>query len=65
MTKLTVGILCGGTSGEHEVSLLSAYNIQQALNREKYEVVLVGIDKHGGWFLGHDAEFLIDIQDVD
>ena len=55
MTKLTVGILCGGTSGEHEVSLLSAYNIQQALNREKYEVVLVGIDKHGGWFLGHDA----------
>ncbi|MEC7417472.1 MAG: D-alanine--D-alanine ligase family protein [SAR324 cluster bacterium] len=64
MTKLTVGILCGGTSGEHEVSLLSAYNIQQALNREKYEVVLVGIDTHGGWFLGHDAEFLIDIQDV-
>ena len=64
MTKLTVGILCGGTSGEHEVSLLSAYSIQQVLNREKYEVVLVGIDKHGGWFLGHDAEFLIDIQDV-
>ena len=64
MTRLTVGILCGGTSGEHEVSLLSAFNIQQALDREKYEVVLVGIDKQGGWYLGRDAEFLIDVQDV-
>ncbi|HIL87888.1 MAG TPA: D-alanine--D-alanine ligase [Deltaproteobacteria bacterium] len=64
MTKLTVGILCGGTSGEHEVSLLSAFNIQQALDREKYEVVLVGIDKQGGWFLGQDESFLIDVQDV-
>ena len=64
MTKLTVGILCGGTSGEHEVSLLSAFNIQQALDREKYEVVLVGIDKQGGWFLGQDDSFLIDVQDV-
>jgi len=64
MNQLTVGILCGGTSGEHEVSLLSAYNIQQALDREKYEVVLVGIDKQGGWFLGQDERFLLDIHDV-
>ena len=38
--KITIGLICGGTSGEHEVSLISAYNIQAALNREKYNVLL-------------------------
>ncbi|GIT07975.1 MAG: hypothetical protein CM1200mP30_16050 [Pseudomonadota bacterium] len=50
--KITIGLICGGTSGENEVSLISAYNIQAALNREKYNVLLIGIDKNGGWYLG-------------
>ena len=56
--KLTIGLICGGTSGEHEVSLISAYNIQAALDRDKYDVLLIGIDKSGAWFLGKTPEFL-------
>ena len=44
--KITIGLISGGTSGEHEVSLISAYNIQAALDREKYDVLLIGIDKN-------------------
>ena len=47
--KIRVGILFGGKSAEHEVSLLSAKNIYDALDREKYEPVLIGIDKSGRW----------------
>ena len=62
--KLTIGLICGGTSGEHEVSLISAYNIQAALDRDKYDVLLIGIDKSGAWFLGKTPEFLDNVDDV-
>ena len=62
--KITIGLICGGTSGEHEVSLISAYNIQAALNREKYNVLLIGIDKNGGWYLGSNQSFLKNVEDV-
>ncbi len=62
--KITIGLISGGTSGEHEVSLISAYNIQAALDREKYDVLLIGIDKNGGWFLGSTPEFLENVEDV-
>ena len=62
--KITVGLICGGLSGEHEVSLISAHNIQAALDREKYDVLLIGIDKDGDWFLGKSAEFLENVDDV-
>jgi D-alanine-D-alanine ligase len=62
--KITIGLICGGTSGEHEVSLISAFNIQAALSREKYNVLLIGIDKNGGWFLGNDQSFLKNVEDV-
>jgi len=62
--KITIGLICGGTSGEHEVSLVSAYNIQAALDREKYEVLLIAIDKNGKWFLGNSPEFLENTDDV-
>lgn len=48
--KLRVGVLLGGRSAEHEVSLRSAKNVVMALNPNKYEVTLLGIDKQGGWF---------------
>lgn len=52
--KLRVGVLFGGRSGEHEVSLLSAASILKAIDRKKYEVVPIGISKAGRW-LGDEA----------
>ena len=45
--KIRVGILFGGKSAEHEVSLQSAKNVLAALDKDKYEAVLIGIDKMG------------------
>jgi D-alanine-D-alanine ligase len=47
--KLRVGLIFGGRSGEHEVSLLSARSIFDALDRNRYEPVLLGIDRNGRW----------------
>jgi D-alanine-D-alanine ligase len=49
MKKLTVALLFGGKSGEHEVSLRSAASILKALDREKYNVIPIGITKEGQW----------------
>ncbi len=57
--KIKVGILFGGKSAEHEISLLSAKNVIAALDPNKYEVVLVGIDKNGEWHLRDAYKFLI------
>ncbi|EKD72336.1 MAG: hypothetical protein ACD_45C00701G0007 [uncultured bacterium] len=53
--KIRVAVLYGGRSGEHEVSLLSATNVIQYLDRSRFEVVPIGIDKEGAWFLGEDV----------
>lgn len=50
--KLRVGVIFGGRSGEHEVSLASAKSVMAALNRDKYNVVPIGIDKNGRWLAG-------------
>ncbi len=50
--KLRVGVVFGGRSGEHEVSLTSAKGIMAAMNREKYEIVPIGITKAGQWLTG-------------
>ena len=47
--KLRVGVLFGGRSGEHEVSLRSARSILKAIDRKKYDVVELGISKEGRW----------------
>ena len=57
--KLRIGILFGGRSGEHEVSLLSAASIFKAIDRKKYDVVPIGIDKQGHWLSGTDAQHLL------
>lgn len=49
--KINVGVIFGGRSVEHEVSLQSAKNVVAALDREKYNPILVGIDKSGKWLL--------------
>jgi D-alanine-D-alanine ligase len=50
--KIRVAVLFGGPSGEHEVSLVSAKSVMEALNREKYETIAVGITKEGQWLTG-------------
>jgi D-alanine-D-alanine ligase len=61
--KIRVGILLGGKSAEHEVSLQSAKNVYDAIDREKYEPVLIGIDKKGRWLLNDESRFLLDADD--
>src|SRR6266478_9716008 len=57
--KIRVGILFGGRSAEHEVSLQSAKNIIDAIDSKKYEVVLIGIDKKGRWHLSEGSRLLL------
>ena len=57
--KLRVGILFGGRSGEHEVSLLSASSILNAIDRTKYDVVPIAITKQGHWIASAEAERLL------
>jgi D-alanine-D-alanine ligase len=59
MKKLRVGILFGGRSGEHEISLLSAASVLQAIDKKKFEVVPIGITKEGRWVSSGEAERLL------
>ncbi len=59
MAKLRVGILFGGRSGEHEVSLLSAASVLNAIDKTKYEVVPIGITKDGRWLTTEHSERLL------
>jgi D-alanine-D-alanine ligase len=59
MKKLRVGILFGGRSGEHEISLLSAASVLNAIDKQKYEVVPIGITKEGRWLTESHAERLL------
>src|ERR1700759_4862010 len=57
--KLRVGVLFGGRSGEHEISLRSARSILQAIDRKKYDVVELGISKEGRWLPAAGAQALL------
>ena len=63
--KIRLGILFGGKSAEHEVSLQSARSIIAAVDKEKYEVILIGIDKKGRFFAGKSARVLLNATDSD
>jgi D-alanine-D-alanine ligase len=56
--KLKVALLFGGQSAEHEISILSARNVLAALDRSRFEPILIGIDKEGRW-LAQDAQTLL------
>src|SRR2546430_14237679 len=63
--KMRIGLIFGGRSGEHEVSLASATSVMANLDRDKYEVVPIGITKEGGWLLGTEpARLMAAEQDV-
>jgi D-alanine-D-alanine ligase len=63
--QIRVGVLFGGRSGEHEVSLASATSILNALDRERFEAVPIGITRHGDWRIGATPDlFLTDQADA-
>jgi len=57
--KLKIGVMFGGQSGEHEVSLVSASSVMEALDKSKYEVVPIGITKEGKWVAGPESMKLL------
>jgi D-alanine-D-alanine ligase len=61
--KIRVGILYGGQSAEHEISILSARNVLAALDRERFEPVLIGIDKAGKWLKQDEQRLLASARD--
>lgn len=54
MKKMTVAILFGGVSSEHDISCISAKSILENINKEKYEIIKLGISKQGVWYLFDD-----------
>ena len=58
--KIKIGVLFGGKSAEHEVSLISAKNVINALDKKKYEVIPIGIDKNGKWLLSNTSNYLLN-----
>ena len=61
--KTTVAVFFGGKSVEHEVSILSALNVITAIDRDKYDIVLIGIDRQGHWYLNEKSRFLLQERD--
>ena len=61
--RIRVGIIFGGRSAEHEVSILSARNVLAALDRTRFEPVLIGIDQDGRWLLQPEALLLESARD--
>ncbi len=58
--NLKIGVLFGGKSAEHDVSLQSAKNVIGALDKNKYEVIPIGIDKKGKWILGSASNYFLN-----
>lgn len=54
-TRIKIGVIFGGRSGEHEVSLMSARSVLQAIDRQKYQVHEIGITHSGQWLTGDQA----------
>jgi D-alanine-D-alanine ligase len=58
--RLKIGVLYGGRSGEHDVSLCSAASVVAALDKSKYDVVAIGIDRDGRWYVQDQPEIVVD-----
>jgi D-alanine-D-alanine ligase len=63
MARTRIAIICGGASAEHEVSLQSARNIVAALDRRRFEVAVIGIDKDGVWHAADPDDFIAHPDD--
>jgi D-alanine-D-alanine ligase len=58
--KINIGVLYGGRSGEHDVSLCSAASVFSALDRNKYEVKAIGIARDGRWYVQDNPKIITD-----
>lgn len=58
--KKVIAIVCGGKSGEHEVSLRSAFYVYNNIDKRKYREVVIAIDKEGKWYFSHSFRDIID-----
>ena len=63
--KIRVGILFGGRSAEHEVSVRSARSVLEAIDRDKYDVTMIGIDRGGRWLAAGDAARVLEAGKVE
>jgi D-alanine-D-alanine ligase len=63
--KLKLGILYGGRSGEHEVSLMSARSVLSVVNRNLYEVIEIGISRQGQWLIGPNLWSQLEREDLE
>ena len=63
MRKIKVAIIFGGRSAEHEISLQSAKNVIESLDKDKYEPILIGINKDGRWFLNESSLKVLNADD--
>jgi D-alanine-D-alanine ligase len=62
--KIRVAIVFGGQSAEHEISILSARNVLEALDRSRFEPLLIGIDKTGRWLVQSEQKLLTGPRDL-
>lgn len=62
--KIRVGVIFGGRSGEHEISLASARSVMEAMDKEKYEIVPIGITKEGHWLASGDPMRALEVSDA-
>jgi D-alanine-D-alanine ligase len=58
--KMKIGVLYGGRSGEHDVSICSAASVVSALDKNKYEVTAIGIDRDGRWYVQDEPQIIPD-----
>lgn len=63
MTKINLAVIIGGKSPEHAISLRSGRSVVQALNKNKYNITVIGIDKEGNWYLQDKEDFLLHADD--
>lgn len=62
MEKKKLAVICGGESVEHQISLRSARSILKGIDRDKYEVYLIGITTNGDWYLLDENQFDLEIE---
>lgn len=65
MKRLKIGIIFGGKSVEHEVSLWSAKSIVEAIDRKKFEPILIGVDKDGKWHINDESSYLLQPESIE
>ncbi len=62
--KINLGLIFGGRSGEHEVSLLSAKSVLEVVDRQKYDITLIGISRDGKWYSGDNVHSKLASGDI-